>query len=84
MKKQTAIARAIEAAGTKAALATAVGVSPGLVWQWLNGMRPIAADRCPAIEAATGVRCEDLRPDVEWLRDANGIATHYRVAVRAA
>ena len=33
----------------------------------------VPAEHCPAIERATGgkVRCEDLRPDVDWsvLRD---------------
>ena len=30
--------------------------------------RPIPAERCPEIEKATGgaVRCEELRPDVDW------------------
>jgi DNA-binding transcriptional regulator YdaS (Cro superfamily) len=39
-----------------------------LISQWRNGIRPIPAERCPAIERATGgvVRCEDLRPDVDW------------------
>ncbi len=28
----------------------------------------VPAEHCPAIERATGgaVRCEDLRPDIEW------------------
>ncbi len=39
-----------------------------LLSQWANGVRRTPAERCPAIERATGglVRCEDLRPDVEW------------------
>ena len=30
----------------------------------------VAVDACPAIERATGgaVTCEELRPDVEWIR----------------
>jgi DNA-binding transcriptional regulator YdaS (Cro superfamily) len=26
----------------------------------------VPAEHCPSIEAATGIRCEDLRPDVNW------------------
>lgn len=49
-------------------LATDVGVSPVAVSQWKTGARVVPAERCPAIERATGgaVRCEDLRPDVDW------------------
>lgn len=45
-----------------------IGVTQGAVWQWANGHSAVSAERCPAIEAATGglVRCEDLRPDVAW------------------
>ena len=36
------------------------------VYQWTKTQVP--AERCPQIEAATNglVRCEDLRPDVQW------------------
>lgn len=49
-------------------LAKALGVTQGAVWQWANGLTSVAAERCPAIEAATFgmVRCEELRPDVAW------------------
>lgn len=54
--------------GRQSALARAVGVDSQLVWQWARGVRQVPADRCPAIERATAgvVRCEDLRPDIEW------------------
>lgn len=60
--------RACELVGGKAALARAIGVTPPAVHQWIRGMRPIPAERCPLIERATDglVRCEDLRPDVDW------------------
>jgi transcriptional regulator with XRE-family HTH domain len=53
---------------SQTALAKALGVTQGAVWQWANGRRPIPADRCPAIERATAgaVTCEELRPDVDW------------------
>jgi DNA-binding transcriptional regulator YdaS (Cro superfamily) len=49
-------------------LARAIGVSPVVVSLWNTGARQVPAERCPDIEAATGglVRCEDLRPDVQW------------------
>ncbi|MBR0568383.1 helix-turn-helix domain-containing protein [Azoarcus sp. L1K30] len=52
----------------QAKLAKAIGVPPVLVHQWAHGKRPVPAERCPAIEKETGgeVRCEDLRPDVDW------------------
>jgi DNA-binding transcriptional regulator YdaS (Cro superfamily) len=28
--------------------------------------RGVPAERCPDIERVTGVRCERLRPDVDW------------------
>ncbi|SIR00461.1 helix-turn-helix domain-containing protein [Pseudacidovorax sp. RU35E] len=54
--------------GRQSAIAAAIGCQPVLVSQWANGVRRVPAERCPAIERATGgvVRCEDLRPDVAW------------------
>ena len=42
-------------------------ISPQAVHKWTRGAT-IPAERCPAIERATAgqVRCEDLRPDVDW------------------
>lgn len=55
-------------AGSQAALSRAIGVSPPTISQWISGARPVPAERCPEIERATSgaVRCEDLRPDVDW------------------
>jgi DNA-binding transcriptional regulator YdaS (Cro superfamily) len=53
--------------GGPASLARAIGRSVQTVCNWpLRGNVP--AEHCPAIERATNgaVRCEDLRPDVEW------------------
>ena len=54
--------------GAAIAIARTLGISPVTVSQWKTGIRPIPAERCPTIERATGglVRCEDLRPDVDW------------------
>lgn len=45
------------------------------VQQWRKTRVP--AERCPTIERVTGglVRCEDLRPDVEWGVLRNATAT---------
>lgn len=53
---------------TQAALARSLGVTPGAVNQWVSGMTTLTAERCIQIEKATAgqVRCEDLRPDVDW------------------
>lgn len=62
--KKSAIAIAASKAGGQANLARAVGVSPGLVYQWVTGRRPVASHHCLAIEAATGVSRHAMRPDV--------------------
>lgn len=63
---KTPIQKAIEIAGSHAALAVAVGVTPPMVWQWCQGIRPISAARCIPIEQATAgaVTRYDLRPDI--------------------
>lgn len=49
-------------------LACAIGVHPVLISQWAGGVRRVPSDRCISIEKATDgvVRCEDLRPDIDW------------------
>jgi DNA-binding transcriptional regulator YdaS (Cro superfamily) len=57
--------RAIELAGGITALARGVGVkSHAVVQQWR--LNRVPAEHCPAIEALTGVPCEELRSDVKW------------------
>lgn len=69
-------------------LAKVLGVTPGAVNQWSSGMTTITEGRCIQIEAATGglVRCEDLRPDVQWsvLRAKPELATAYATQPQAA
>lgn len=64
----TPLARAIKATGSMAALAKVLGVTKAAVHQWQHPGRRIPAQHCPAIERLTAgdVRCEDLRPDVDW------------------
>ncbi len=66
--ENTALIRACATLGGQAALARKLGVRPPTVNQWVKDGRPVPAERCPAIERATNgaVRCEDLRPDVDW------------------
>lgn len=49
---------------SQAAFAGLIGVSQGLVYQWLTGRRPVAVERCLSIERATNgaVGRRDLRP----------------------
>lgn len=62
----TVITKAVEQAGGQTALAAAIGVSQQMVWQWVNGRRPVPAKYCIAIEQAPDVTQTryDLRPDV--------------------
>ena len=54
--------------GLAASLGRTISVNPVLISQWARGIRPIPAEHCLSIEKATSgeVRCEDLRPDVDW------------------
>jgi len=67
MTYQTAVQKACDKAGSQAALAKAIDVSPALVHQWRAGVRPVPVQHCLAIErAAEGVVTRrDLRPD-DW------------------
>lgn len=60
--KQPAIQRAVQKAGGQTALADAIGVSQGLVWQWLNGAQINTRHFAP-IEKATGIKAGDLLVD---------------------
>lgn len=62
------LVNAIEILGGQTALAKEVGVTQGLVWQWLNNIRPIAPERAVDIERATKgqVTRRDLCPDFPW------------------
>ncbi len=62
--------RAIEAVGSQAELARRLGVFTQHVHNWTK--RGLPPDRCESVEAVTGIRCEDLRPDYEWTRDDAG------------
>jgi len=48
----------------RAIICADLGVSQQSLTNWKQ--RGIPAEYCPRIELLTGVRCEDLRPDVQW------------------
>ena len=54
--------------GAAKALAAVLQIPEPTVSQWKNGKRRVPADRCIAVEKATGgaVSCEELRPDLDW------------------
>lgn len=60
--------RAAQILGSQVALAEALGVTKAAVGQWRDEGRRVPAEHCPAIERLTAgvVRCESLRPDIEW------------------
>ena len=61
----SALQKSIELAGGQAQLAEACGVVQSAVAAWVKRGR-VPAQYCPAIELATGIACEQLRPDVAW------------------
>jgi DNA-binding transcriptional regulator YdaS (Cro superfamily) len=78
------ISKAIECTGGVANLALAIGVSKQSIYFWQSGKRGIPAGVCPDIERVTNgaVRCEHLRPDVDWgfLRNTACACEHKEVA----
>jgi DNA-binding transcriptional regulator YdaS (Cro superfamily) len=72
-----ALEEAATAAGGYGALASKIGVATSAPSMWKARGR-IPAEHCPAIERATGVKCERLNPGVEWkvLRATAGKSKH--------
>lgn len=64
-KPVTPLERAIATAGGRTSLARSLQLSgPAVVYQWEQTRVP--AEQCPDIEDLTGIKCEELRPDVNW------------------
>jgi DNA-binding transcriptional regulator YdaS (Cro superfamily) len=78
-----ALSAATQRAGSPAKLAAAIGVSLHKVTAWIGGA-DVNAELCPAIEQATGVTCDELRPDLLWVRDASREVLAYAVPVDGA
>lgn len=68
MTPEEAFEKAIAQIGSMQLLADHLGITKGAVSQWKLDGRRIPAEHCPLIERLTAgfVRCEDLRPDVDW------------------
>lgn len=68
--QQAALDRAIAAADGNTALMRKLNAlghkikTQATIGQWRNNRVP--AEYCPDIEKLTGVKCEELRPDVNW------------------
>lgn len=67
------IQRVVSYVGSQAALADRLSIKQPTVSQWVLGLRPIPAERCPDLERESegSVRCEELRPDLTWARVAD-------------
>lgn len=52
---------------SQSAFAEMTGVTQGMVWQWLQGLRPVSPSSCVVIEKFTNndISRRDLRPD-DW------------------
>lgn len=79
MSTDAALQRAFEIAGSKAALARAVGVTAQTVNQWANGERPVPPPRAYRIEQAYGIDRRWFRPE-DWREHWPDIA---RLPIRA-
>jgi len=63
--------KAARVIGSASALARLLGITKGAVSQYKDPDRQVKAEHCPIIERETRargevVRCEELRPDVDW------------------
>lgn len=81
MEQITPFDRAIQIAGNQSKLAKLLDVTAQTVTVWKE--KGVHEDRCPMVEAVTGVRCEELRPDIQWDRDETGKVVSYRVPVKS-
>jgi len=77
-----ALNTAIQTAGGVTKLADILGVRQNVVSNW-RMREQVPEEYCAAIEIATGVRCEVLRPDLIWQRDDLGKVTGHFVPVPA-
>jgi DNA-binding transcriptional regulator YdaS (Cro superfamily) len=64
IKPKNPFSRAVEIVGSAAAMARLLDLTPTMVYQMQNGIRPVPATVCHAIEMATGgeVGRRELKP----------------------
>jgi len=73
MKKSTAttvktgIEKAIDIAGSQVKLAASIGAKQQMVAYWKKAGIVSDAGMCAAIEQLTGVPCEELNPNEDWV-----------------
>lgn len=60
------IDRAGKVVGSLAELGRRLGVTRGAINHWKLPGRHTPPEHCPRIERMTGVRCEELNPEVDW------------------
>ena len=87
MSTPTSLEKAVSLLGGQRGAARLLSVSPGMVWQWLNGRRPLPPEHCGLLERATAeqgdtVTAEELLPEVSFQRDAVGHVVGYVMPVR--
>lgn len=58
------IKHVLDNAQFRASIVAKLGVTQQAITNWKQ--RGIPAEKCPDIEAITGIKCEQLRPDVNW------------------
>ena len=62
--KRSAIGKAVDVAGGQAALARMLGVNRSTVNSWVKKRNRVTAETAKKIEVITGIKREDLRPDL--------------------
>lgn len=62
---ESGLQKASRIAGSATELARILGVSKSAISQWGDAEDGVPLDRCVDIERATGVPCEELRPDMK-------------------
>jgi DNA-binding transcriptional regulator YdaS (Cro superfamily) len=67
-RKHIAFERACDIVGCQAKMARLLNMKPPTINQWIHLVKQIPAERCPEIEKLTNgtVKCEELRPDIDW------------------
>lgn len=69
MAANDSLKRAVEIAGGQKQLAGLIGTTQSQVWYWLEkSKKGVPAEFCVRIEETTGVRRDELRPDVFPIR----------------
>lgn len=64
---KTGIEKAITKAGSQVKLADAIGAKQQMVAYWKKTGIVSDAGMCAAIEQVTGIRCEELNPNEDWV-----------------